>query len=101
MYDYQQISSEYRVQVKNRFAILSEMDEKEEEPNELWEEIRDIIKENARKYIPKKKRERKTKWLSEDTIAIAKDRRRAKAKGDWEEVKKLNGKFQHQARRDK
>ena len=99
-YNVQEIPVVYGVQISNRFAALSEMD-MDREPNELWEEVRDIVKEEARNHIPKLKRARKAKWLSEEAINIAKDRRRAKAKGDSEEVRRLNGKFQREARKDK
>ena len=69
-------------------------------PEELWTEIHDIVQE-AVKTIPKRKKCKKAKWLSEETLQIAEKRREAKSKGKKERYTLLNTKFQRIARRDK
>ena len=64
-------------------------------------EDRDIIQETGNKTIPKKKKCRKAKWLSEKALQIAVKRREAKGKGEKEWYKHLNTEFQRIARRDK
>ena len=64
-------------------------------------EVRDIIQEAVIKTIPKKKNFKKAKWLSEEALQIAEERREAKSKGDKERYTHLNAKFQRIARRDK
>ena len=49
-------------------------------PDELWNEVRDIVQETGIQTIPKKKKCKKAKWLSEETLQIAEKRRKAKAK---------------------
>ena len=68
-------------------------------PEELWMEIRDIVQETGIKTIPKKKKCKKAKWLSEKAIAVK--RRGAKSKGEKERYTHLNAEFQKIARRDK
>ena len=70
-------------------------------PDELWNEVRDIVQETGIKTIPKKKKCKKAKWLSEEALQIAMKRREAKSKGDKERYKHLNTEFQRVARRDK
>ena len=70
-------------------------------PEELWTEVRDIVQETGIKTIPKKKKCKKVKWLSEDALQIAVQRREAKSKGEKERYKHLNAEFQRIARRDK
>ena len=70
-------------------------------PDELWMEIHDIVQERGIKIIPKKKKCKKAKWLSEETLQIAEKRRDAKGKGEKERYKHLNAEFQRIARRDK
>ena len=53
-------------------------------PDELWTEVRNIVQEAVIKTIPKKKKCKKAKWLSEEALQIAKKRREAKGKGDKE-----------------
>ena len=69
-------------------------------PEELWTEVHDIVHEAVIKTIPKKKKCKKTKWLSEEALQIAKKRREAKDKGEKERYKHLNAEFQKIARRD-
>ena len=51
-------------------------------PEELWTEVHDIVQETGIKTIPKKKKYKKAKWLSEETLQIAVNRREAKGKGE-------------------
>ena len=69
-------------------------------PDELWTEVRDIVQETRSKTIPKKKKCKKAKWLSEEALQIAVKRREAKSKGEKERYKHLNAEFQRIARRD-
>ena len=70
-------------------------------PDELWTEVHDIVQETGIKSIPKKKKCKKVKWLSEEALQIAEKRREAKDKGEKERYMHLNAKFQRIARRDK
>ena len=70
-------------------------------PDELWTEVRDIVQETGVKTIPKKKKCKKAKWLSEEALQIAVKRREAKSKGEKERYTHLNAEFQRIARRDK
>ena len=70
-------------------------------PEELRTEVRDIVQDAGIKTIPKRKKCRKAKWLSEETLEIAVKRRQAKGKGEKERYKHLNAEFQRIARRDK
>ena len=70
-------------------------------PDKLWTEFCDIVQEAVIKTIPKKKKHKKTKWLSEEALQIAMKRREAKGKGQKERYIHLNVEFQRIARRDK
>ena len=70
-------------------------------PDELWNEVRDIVQETGIKTIPKKKKCKKAKWLSGEALQIAVERREAKSKGEKERYKHLNAEFQRITRRDK
>ena len=70
-------------------------------PDELWMEVRDIVQETGIKTIPKKKKCKKAKWLSEEALKIGVKRREGKSKGEKERYKHLNGEFQRIARKDK
>ena len=70
-------------------------------PEELWMEVCDIVQEVVIKTIPKKKKCKKAKWLSEEVLQIAMKRREAKGKGKKERYTHLNAEFQRIARRDK
>ena len=67
-------------------------------PEELWIEVHDIVQEAVIKNIPKKMN---GKWMSEETLQIAEERREAKGKGEKERYKHLNAEFQRIPRRDK
>ena len=70
-------------------------------PEELWKEVRDIVQEAVIKNIPKKKKCKKAKWLSEEALHIAEKRREVKGKGEKERYIHLNADFQRIAWRDK
>ena len=70
-------------------------------PDELWTEVRDIVQEAGIKTIPKKKKCKKAKWLSEEALQIPVKRREVKSKGERERYIHLNTEFQRIARRDK
>ena len=70
-------------------------------PDELWNEVPDIVQETGIKTIPMEKKCKKAKWLSGEALKIAVKRREAKSKGEKERYKHLNAEFQRIARRDK
>ena len=78
-YDLNQIP--YTVEVRNRFKGLDLTDRV---PDELWTEVCDIVQETESKTIPKKKKCKKAKWLSEEALQIAMKRREVKGKGEKE-----------------
>ena len=67
-HDLNQIPYDYAVELRNRFKGLDLIDR---EPDELWTEVRDIVQETEIKTIPKKKKCKKEKWLSEEGLQIA------------------------------
>ena len=70
-------------------------------PEELWTEVHNTVQEAVTKTIPKKKKFKKAKCLSEDSLQIAEKRREAKGKGERERYTQLNAEFQRIERRDK
>ena len=70
-------------------------------PEELWMEVCNTVQGVVTKTIPKKKKCKKAKWLSEEGLQIAEKRREAKGKGERERYSQLNAEFQRIARRDK
>ena len=82
----------------NRFKGLDLIDRV---PEELWTEVHNIVQDTMIKTIPKKKKCKKAKWLSEDTLQIARIRREMKGKGEKGRYKHLNAEFQRIARRNK
>ena len=97
-YDLNQIPYDYTVEVRNRFKGLDLIDRV---PDELWTEVRDIVQETRIKTIPKEKKCKKAKWLSEEAFQIAVKRKKVKSRGEKEKYKHLNAEFQRIARRDK
>ena len=93
-YDLNQIPYDYTVDVRNRFKELDLIDRV---PEELWTEICDFVQEAVIKTIPKKKKCKKAKWLSEEALQIAVKRSETKGKGEKERY----AEFQRIARRDK
>ena len=97
-YDLNEIPYDYTVEVRNRFKGLDLIDRV---PDELWTEVCDIVQETGIKTLPKKKKCKKAKWLSEEALQIPVKIREAKSKGEKERYKLLNAEFQRIARRDK
>ena len=77
-YDLKRIPYNYTVEVTNRFRGLDLIDRVSDE---LWMEVHDIVQEPVIKTIPKKKKCKKAKWVSEKALQIAEKRREAKGKG--------------------
>ena len=86
-YDLNQIPYDYTVEVRNRFNGLDLIDRV---PKELRTEVCDIVQETGIKTIPKKKKSKKAKWLSEEALQIAESRR----EGKGEKERYLNAEFQ-------
>ena len=97
-YDLNQIPYGYTGEVRNRFRGLDLIDRV---PDELWNEVRDIVQETGIKTIHMEKKCKKAKWLSGEALQTAVKRREAKSKGEKERYKHLNAEFQRIARRDK
>ena len=97
-YDLNQIPYDYTVEVTNRFKGLDRIDRV---PEELWTEVCDSVQQAGIKTIPKKKKCKKAKWLSEEDLQITVKRRDVKGKGEKERYTHLNAEFQRIARRDK
>ena len=85
------------MEVRNGFKGLDLIDRV---PDELWMEVHDIVQETGIKNIPKKKKCKKAKWLSEEDLQITVKRREMKSKGEKERYKNLNAEFKRIARRD-
>ena len=86
------------MEVRNRFKGLDLIDRV---PDELWTEARDVVQETGIKTIPKKKKCKKAKWLSEEALKMAVKRTDVKSKEEKERYTHLNAVFQRIARRDK
>ena len=86
------------MEVTNRFKGLDLIDRV---PEELWMEVCDTVQETGIKIIPKKKKCKKTKWLSEEALQIAVKRREPKSKEEKERYTHLNAELQRIARRGK
>ena len=84
--------------VLNRFKGLDLVDRMPEEP---WAEIHNIVQEAVTKTIPKRKKCKRAKWLSEEDLQIVEERREMKNKGKRGRYTQLNAEFQRRARRDK
>ena len=78
-----QIPYDYTVEVRNRFKGFNLIDRV---PEELWTEVCDIVQETGTKTIPKKKKCKKEKWLSDQALQIAEKRRVAKGKGERKDI---------------
>ena len=84
--------------MRNRFKGLDLIDRV---PDELWNEVRDIVQETGIKIIPMEKKCKEAKWLSRETLQIVVKRREVKSKGEKERYKHQNAEFQRIERRDK
>ena len=72
-YDLNQIPNNYTVEVRNIFKGLDLIDRV---PNEIWTEVHDIVQDTGSKTIPKKKKCKKAKWLSDEALQIAEKKKR-------------------------
>ena len=97
-YDLNQILYDYTVEMRNRFKGLDLIDRV---PDELWMEVPDIVQEAGIKTIPKKKKCKNAKWISEEALQIAVKRTELKSKGEKERYTHLNAEFQRIASRNK
>ena len=97
-YDVNQTACDHTVDVTNRIKGLHLIDRV---PEELWMEVHDVIQETGIKTIPKKKKHKKAKWLSEEALQIAEKRRETQRKGGKERYTHLNAELQRITRRDK
>ena len=95
-YDLNQIPYDYTVEVRKRFKGSDLIDRV---PKELWREVCDIVQEAGIKTIPKKKKCKKAKWLSEEALQITKKRKEVKGKGEKERYTHLKAEFQRIARK--
>ena len=86
------------MEVRNRFKGLDLIDRV---PDELWTEVQDIVQETGIKTISGKKKCKKAKWLSEEALQIAVNRREAKSKGEKERYTHLKAEFQIITKKDK
>ena len=77
-YDLNKIPYDYTVEVRKRFKGLDLIGRV---PDELWTEVHNILQEAVTKTIPKKKKYKKAKWLSEEALQIAEERREVKGQG--------------------
>ena len=84
--------------VSNR---LKQLDLLDRVPKGIWTEAYNIVWEAVDKTIPKEKKCKKAKWLSEEALQIAEERREVKSKGERERYTQLNAEFQRIARREK
>ena len=84
--------------MRNRFKELDLIDRV---PDELWNEVRDIVQETGIKTIPMEKKCKEAKCLFKEALQIAVKRREAKSKGEKKRYKHLNAEFQRIARKDK
>ena len=98
-YELNQILYDYSVGVMNRFKELNLVGRV---PEELWMEVCNIVQEAMTKTIPKKKKWKKAKWLSEEALQIAEKRREVKSKGERVRyTTQQNAEFKRIARKDK
>ena len=96
-YDLNQIPYDYTVEVTHRFKGQYLTDRVSDE---LWTEVHDIVQETGIKTIPMEKKCKKAKWLCEEALQTAVNRREAKSKGEKERYTHMNAEFQRIARRD-
>ena len=97
-YNLNQIPYDVTVEVMNRFKGLDLVDR---QPKELWTEVCNIVQEAMTKTIPKERKCKKAKWLSEKALQITEERREVKGKGERERYIQPNTDLQRIARRDK
>ena len=90
-YDLNQIPYDYTVEMTKKFKGLDLTDRV---PEELWVEVCDIVQEAVIESIPKKKKCKKAKWLSEEALQRAEKKREAKGRGEKKRCTHLNAEFQ-------
>ena len=95
-YDLNQIPYDYTVEVRNRFKGRDLIDRV---PDEIWNEVRDIVQETGIKTIPMEKKCKRAKWLSGEALQIAVKRREVKSKGVKERYKHLNAEFKEEIKK--
>ena len=78
------------MELRNRLKVLDLIDRV---PDELWIQVHDILQVTGSKIIPKKKKCKRVKWLSEEALQIAEKRREARSKGEKERYTHLNAEF--------
>ncbi|XP_072028537.1 uncharacterized protein [Amphiura filiformis] len=100
MHDIDNMPVQYAVEVKNKLEQSMKMNEEEQIPNELWEDIKETVKNTAKKCIPKKRR-RKQPWISQHTLDLADSRKEAKAAGDQNKRSRLNKEVTKSVKEDK
>ena len=98
MHDLNQIPYNYIVEMMNRFKELDLLDRV---PEELWTEVQNIVQTAVTKTIPKKKKRKKAKWLSEEALQIAKKTRELKAREKRKDTPQVNEELKRIATRDK
>ena len=84
------------MEVRNRFKGLDRIDRV---PDELWNEVCDIVQETGIKTIPMENKCKKAKWLYREALQIAVKRREVKSKGEKERYTHLNAEFQRERRK--
>ena len=94
-YELNQIPYDYTVEVINRFKVLNLVDRM---PEELWMEIHNTVQEPVTKTIPKEKKCKKAKWLSEEALQISEERREVKGKEKRKDIPKLSAELQRISR---
>ena len=92
-YDLNQTPYDYTVEVMNKYKGLDLLDRV---PEELWTEVHNIVQESVTKTIPKKKKCKKAKWLSENALKTAGKRRKVKGKGERERYTQLDAESREQ-----
>ena len=90
IYDVEKIGLDYSVEIKNRFKALQT---EERTPEELWNDIRTILIETANKKVPKVKRKKVSKWLSEEALKIAKERKDMRSKANMKNIESITQHF--------
>ena len=97
-HDLNQILYDYTAEVRNKFKGLDLIDRV---PDELWNEVCDIVQETGIKTIPMERKCKQAKWLSGEALQIVVKRRQVKSKGEKERYRHLNAEFQRIAKRHK
>ena len=92
-HDLNQTPYDYTVEVMNKYKELDLLDRV---PEELWTEVHNIVQESVTKTIPKKKKCKKAKWLSENALKTAEKRRKVKGKGERERYTQLDAESREQ-----